>query len=150
MSIQARRDVRGRRRYDVRLRDLQGRQYRKAFSTKRGAEDFAAAQRIKNARSTWIETSGARLPLSQYASSWFETRATLSPRTRDTYEGLLRMHILPRLGRMTLQELTVAVVRVWHSELVRDKSQNLAAKAYRLLSAILRTCLLYTSDAADE
>jgi len=125
----------------VRLRDLQGRQFKRTFDTKRQAEDFAAKQRIRRAEAKWIDASGARIPLRQYAASWFETRADLRPRTRDTYEALLRLHILPHLGDRPLEQITVPLVRVWHGELIRTKSQNLAAKAYRLLGVILRTAV---------
>jgi integrase len=141
MSIHTRHLGKGQKRYDVRFRDHQGRQRKKTFPMKRQAEAFAATQRIAHAKSEWIDAHGAKVPLSQYATTWFETRAPLAPRTRDTYEGLLRLHILPYLGDRPLAQISVSVVRTWHSELVRSKSQNLAAKAYRLLSAVMQTAL---------
>jgi integrase len=141
MSIHSRRDAKGRRRYDVRFRDLQGRQRRKTFDTRHQAQDFAAIQQINGAKRDSREGSGVTIPLRQYAKSWFESRAALRPRTRDTYEGLLRLHILPYLGDRRLDQITISLVRAWQGELIHGKSQNLGAKTYRLLSAILNTAV---------
>ncbi len=141
MSIHSRRDVRGRRRYDVRLRDAQGRQIKRTFDKRSKAEDYAAVQRIRHASRAWLDVNGAKVLLRQYVQSRFETRAALRPTTRETYEGLIRLHIVPHLGDRPLEEITVPVVRVWHGELIRIRSQILAAKAYRLLGTILATAV---------
>jgi integrase len=67
----------------------------------------------------------------------------LRPRSRELYEGELRIHILPTLGDLELRQLTTGLVRTWHAELLRGPRArpSTAAKCYRLLRAILSTAL---------
>jgi integrase len=69
-------------------------------------------------------------------------RPGLRPKTRQLYDGLLRLHVLPALGRFTLVELSPARVRSWRSSLLnRGVGEVTTAKAYRLLRTILATAV---------
>jgi len=75
----------------------------------------------------------------EYAERWIAERR-LAPRTRELYEGLLRNHIAPHLGRLTLDKISTATVRTWRKKLVDGgRSETTAAKAYRLLRAVFNT-----------
>ena len=50
MSINSRRHADGRTVYDVRLRDPKGRSYKRTFRTKKEAENFAAQERVEQAK----------------------------------------------------------------------------------------------------
>jgi len=64
----------------------------------------------------------------------------LAFRTNELYTYLLESHIMPSLGNATLIGLAPSKIRSWHASLARDHPST-AAKAYRLLSAILRTAV---------
>jgi integrase len=45
--------------------------------------------------------------MDQYTASWLATvRPNLKPRTQETYEQLVRIHVLPTLGRVALAQIT--------------------------------------------
>ncbi len=48
----------------------------------------------------------ARLTFAEAVERWRPTLAGLRPRTRDAYESSLRVHLLPRFGRMRLADIT--------------------------------------------
>ncbi len=65
-------------------------------------------------------------------------------RTVELYEGLLRRHIKPYFGGVTLAMIDnkPARIRAWRGELLEaGVSVSVAAKAYRLLRAVLHTAL---------
>ena len=48
----------------------------------------------------------------KYANRWMKTRTDLAPTTTGgKYDGLVRLHILPRLDRLELGHLSAAAVR---------------------------------------
>src|SRR5581483_9846209 len=76
---------------------------------------------------------------------WLDTRLTsrgerLRPKTIELYEGFLRLHILPTLGRLQLSALTTSTIRAWHAGLLRT-GRTCAPKCYRLLRTILATAI---------
>src|SRR5437660_1611734 len=74
--------------------------------------------------------------------AWIEERAGLAVRTVELYQGLLRNHIDPYIGDLTLAELSPAKVRKWRKGRLDDKvGEVTVAKAYRLLKAIMNTAL---------
>ncbi|MGH9029037.1 MAG: site-specific integrase, partial [Acidimicrobiales bacterium] len=142
MSIEKRRTVRGTV-YDVRLRDLNGRQYKRSFRSRREAETFAAEERSRQARGVPIDPWAGRATLSEYSSAWMSGRADLRPRTVELYMSLLKNHTLPVLGDVELKDLTTPRVRTWHAELLRSgmSSPVTVAKCYRLLKTMLGTAV---------
>ena len=68
-------------------------------------------------------------------------RSGLRPKTR-LYEGLVRLHIVPTLGRFDLVDVTPARVRTWRASLLAGGlGEPTVAKAYRLLRPIMRTAV---------
>jgi len=80
--------------------------------------------------------------LVDYGASWIEERPHLRPKTDELYRFLLRRHIRPHSGELTVADLdnAVGLVRPWRKTLLDSGvSEVTAAKAYRLLRAILNT-----------
>jgi hypothetical protein len=66
----------------------------------------------------------------------------LRPKTVTLYSYLLRSHIAPYFPATTVARLNLATVRRWHKKLLDNGvSPVTAAKAYRLLRAILNTAV---------
>ncbi len=86
--------------------------------------------------------AGARV-LNDYFAGWITTRLVkgraLSPSTRIGYERLWRRTIQPSIGRNQLRALRPETVRSWHGDLTTRAGNDQAAKAYRLLRAVLTT-----------
>jgi len=91
-------------------------------------------------RGAWIDPRAGKITLHGYADEWLERRPDLAVRTRELYQYLLNNHIFPTLGRTTLQGLAPSKIRGWHAGLA-IRHASTAAKAYRLLSTIMRTAV---------
>jgi integrase len=131
------------RRYDVRLRDPAGRVYTRTFATKREAETFAAREKADRSRGAWVDPRRGTLTLTEWSERWLAQRPSLRVRTQELYQGLLNKHILPELGRVELAKLSPSQVRAWNAKLQGPcgPGASTAAKAYRLLRAMMRTAV---------
>lgn len=91
-------------------------------------------------RGEWVDPERGKVLLRAYADRWITQRPNIRPRTVELYRMLLRNHIAPYLGGVPLGKLTTALVREWRTELLgKGRSVSTAAKAYRLLRAVLMT-----------
>jgi integrase len=135
-------------RYRVRLTDpaTGARVSAGTYTNKADAERAFASAVTAQDRGTWVAPR-TTLTLTDYSDQWLESRLTskgarLRPRVRELYEGQLRLHILPTLGRAPLAKLRPPTVRSWYTALVDDGPGAItAAKCYRLLRAILNTAV---------
>lgn len=125
--------------YEARYRDPTGRLRGKTFATRKAAQQFLDRTGTEIVDQAWRDPALARVRLVEYTTWWLENRPELRPRTRELYEGLLRLHITPELGHCRFETLTTATVRVWHAELLRKgkPGPSTIAKTYRLLRTIL-------------
>ena len=95
---------------------------------------------MQTLRREWFDPDRARVPLREYAETWIEQRPGLRPSTSALYRRLLDRYISPKLGSTHLSAIDTAMVRQWRSDLLRaGVSGSMAAKAYRLLRAVLMT-----------
>src|SRR5216683_2147015 len=88
----------------------------------------------------WTDPERGKVKLADYAAVWITQRAKLRPRTVDLYRWLLSKHIAPSLGGVPIGKLSTAMIREWRAALLGNGvSVSMAAKAYRLLRAVLMT-----------
>ena len=114
------------------------------FRTRGEAEKTLAAAIADRHRGSWIDPRDGRVTFEAYSTQWLEERASLRPRTRELYEGLLRLHIIPSFGQVELGAVTPPMVRQWHAKLTRaDRPGDVTiAKCYRLLKSIFATAVM--------
>jgi integrase len=111
------------------------------FATQEDAENWLILLEGDMIRGEWLSPVDARVTVNEYVAVWIAQRS-LQPRTRELYESLLKNHIGPYLGRRTLDKLNPQVIRTWRHRLLADgRSVTTAAKAYRLLRAVLNTAV---------
>lgn len=113
--IYARKDRRrtGRRWYAV-LRVNGGRQFHSAEPNTREAAKRLLADLQRDRAAGTIDQRD--LTLSQYLQSWLTTvRPSVAPATWKQHESIVRLHLLPALGRHRLSDLSVAAVRSYLS-----------------------------------
>jgi integrase len=90
----------------------------------------------------WTDPDRGKVKLGEYASAWITERPGLRPRTMDLYRWLLRKHIEPHLGSTPVGRLSTRMIREWRATLLANGvSVSVAAKAYRLLRAVLMTAV---------
>jgi len=88
----------------------------------------------------WTDPQRAKVTLQAYAEKWIDQRPHLRPRTVELYRWLLTRHIGPHLGRIPVGKISPEMVRDWRATLLSNGvSVSAAAKAYRLLRAVLMT-----------
>lgn len=142
MSIHRRKLSNGKIVYDLRYRSQDGTQHKKTFDIKRQALQYEANLKIDQLNGTWINPKNAKVTLENYSLVWISSRLDLRLRTREVYNGLLKHHILPQLGKTEVSKLSVAQIRKWYFTLMEDGlSQATAAKTYRLLRTILNCAI---------
>ncbi|MGH9047936.1 MAG: tyrosine-type recombinase/integrase [Acidimicrobiales bacterium] len=125
--------------YDVRTR-IGGRVVTKSFKRRKDADAWITTTAANRLRGIAIDPRRAQVTLKEYAKDWLSHRSDLAVRTAELYEWLLDRHILPTLGATSLGGLQPSTVRTWHAKLARAHPTT-AAKAYRLLSSIMRTAV---------
>lgn len=113
------------------------------FDTKADAGRYLDQIRTDQDRGAWIDPRAGHITLREYAWGWLALRPDLRPQSQELYEGFLRLHILPTLGDVELGSLSPSRVRAWHAGLIAagKPGRPTVAKAYRLLSTIMRTAV---------
>ncbi len=116
----------------------------RVLKTRADAAAWLTLQRSDVLRGGWVNPKAGRVLLADWSKQWLAKRPDLGPRTRERYDGLLRRHILPTLGRTELGRLSPAGVRSWYAALAGPDGpgQSTAAQAYRLLRAVLNTAVV--------
>jgi hypothetical protein len=110
------------------------------YERKTDAERFLALVEVQLGTWDWANPAKAKIRLGDYAGVWINERPGLRVRTTDLYRWLLAKHIDPYLGQVPLGKISTQLVREWRAGLLaRGVSSTMAAKAYRLLRAILMT-----------
>jgi len=113
------------------------------FHAKTEANRWLSTVDADLARGGWVDPRAGRITLAQYSESWLSLRTDLRPRTRELYESLLRLHLLPSLGGYALARLSPSIVRKWFAEVSSKQGPGAAtaARSYRLLRTILNTAV---------
>lgn len=131
-------------RWQVRYRGPDGRMRSapRTFARKAEAERYLSLIETQLTQGEWTDPARAKVHLRDYAEQWIVQRPGLRPRTMDLYRSLLRRHINPTLGDVSLGKLDTPLIREWRAKLLAaGVSATMAAKAYRLLRAVLMTAV---------
>jgi integrase len=113
---------------------------KRTFPTRLAAGDWLTGIEADLLRGQWVDPRQAQITLKDYAGQWLATKTGLEARTRELYGHLLEHHVDDVLGDTRLSDLKPSQVRAWYSDLA-SKHPSTAAKAYRLLSSILKTAV---------
>jgi integrase len=112
------------------------------FPSKTAAEVWLTRKEAEILDGEWIDPDFGKVPFAEYASAWIEERPNLRPKTIRLYRYLLRAHLQPAFGSMSVAGVKEAHVRRWRKGLLDDGvSAVTVAKAYRLLKAVLNTAV---------
>lgn len=109
---------------------------RESFYGRTLTEARAAAEqaRIEERR----RRRGEGPPLEEWLSEWLERgRDRLKPQTWLAYESHVRMHIVPTIGRIRLDDLAPHDIDTLHAELLRGVGPTTAHHVHRTLTAAL-------------
>jgi integrase len=142
VSIKGRKLTSGRTVYDVRLRDPQGRAYKRTFPTKREAETFEATQRVDRVRGAWIDPRKSSTTFADVAASWLASNPAKRETTRARDEIVVRVHLLPVVGDRPVGSITPADVQALVNGWCRQKAPNTVRRQYSVLAAVMAAAVL--------
>lgn len=95
-DIQKRRTSSGETRWDVRYRDQSRRQRKKTFARKIDAQRFANSVETDLLRGDWIDPDHGKELFDTWAERWLMTLGDKKPKTAESYQSIVRKHLLPR------------------------------------------------------
>ncbi len=117
------------------------------FVRKSDASRWLVLKEAEIKRGDWLDPDLSAILFCDYSADWLRDRV-LKIRTQELYEGLLRNHLLPTFGTISLGSIDEAAVRRWRKERLeagRHASRKFGpvtvTKAYRLLHAIFVTAV---------
>ncbi|TLP66560.1 site-specific integrase [Microbispora fusca] len=112
------------------------------YATKTDADRALTLLEAQMISGEWTDPHRGKVLLGDYAQTWIKERPGLRPKTVELYTWLLERHVAPGLGEVPVGKLTTALVRSWRAALIdKGVSVSTAAKAYRLLRAVLMTAV---------
>jgi integrase len=111
------------------------------FERKGDADRWLSVVESEILRGEWTDPLLGRVSLAEFGERWIQEHR-LGERTREEYLSLWRNHIVPFLGSMELAECSTGTIRSWRATLLRERrSEDRAAKAYKLVRAIFNTAV---------
>jgi site-specific recombinase XerC len=126
-------------RYRARWREYQnGPQRTKTFARKRDAELFLADVQHRLLAGTYTPPEAGRITVAAYAEEWLRRRHW-APSTAEGVERMLRLHILPELGRWPLAGLRRSHIEQWAAVLPLAPSS--VRTLHRTLSSLLASAV---------
>jgi integrase len=112
----------------------------RSFTTRSAADSYIATVGADKVRGIVIDPRRGQVTFKVYAIRWIDDRTDLAERTVELYRHLLEHHIEPTFGSKALSDVSPSAVRVWHAEIAHEHKTT-AAKAYRLLSSMMKTAV---------
>jgi len=126
----------------VRWRQLNGQQKMKTFKRRVDADTYKTEIEAKKLRGETINPKLAKTPFATWLTEWEQGRLGRRASTRNRDESLIRNHVLPTFGDMTVGGIEPTDVRKWVAQLTENYSPATVRKAHELLAA----CLLAAVD----
>ena len=126
-------------RYRARYRAPDGRERSRCFPRKIDAERFLSTIESSKLRGDWIDPALGKTRLEEWANVWFDSvRPTLKPKTVSSYQGLVRLRILPTFGTRQVASLLRSEVQAWVAGM---EAEGLSASRIREGHAVLSQML---------
>ena len=109
---------------------------KRGFTTKKAAELFLATTEVDIAQGRYLDPSRARVTLAEWLTTWLAARGDLRATTRSRVENIIDKHIVPKLGKTPIGDLTRLRVQEWASAL--PGAPATVRKIVNVLSGALR------------
>lgn len=137
-SIEKRQTSGGETRWDVRYRDPDQRHRTRTFHRRADAQRFANVVEADITRGDWLDPGLGKETFGDWANRWLPTTAALTPKTRESYESILRRHLLPRFEDTPIYRIDHPAVVALMAELTSNGS---GAGTVRNIRDVLRLVL---------
>ncbi|MDI6101204.1 site-specific integrase [Actinoplanes sp. NEAU-A12] len=104
--------------------------------TRKAAQTRANAVDTERQQDTYIDPSGGKITLREWADIWLEAH-NVGANTAAKYDTYLRVHILPRFGDCPLNAITRMMVKTWVKELNQRRASSTVADILSVLSMLM-------------
>ena len=130
--------------YEVRYRDLMGKNRSKTFNTEKEASLFDKNQSIAKSNGTLIDYSEGKKTTQKVYEEWFIPMQTKSPKTITEIKSLWGSHVEPFFGKRSINSLKTIEIRNW---LLQADRQNVSPdRRNRALKNVLVRVLDHAVD----
>ena len=136
--VKRRRLANGKSAYLVRSRDPAGKERSRQFTRKADAEGFLHSTAVAKRDGSWLDPSRAKMRLRDWVVLCEPSTVNLSPSTKARQDGIVRGHIVPRVGDLPLARIENADVQAWVAEL---SARGLAPATVKKVRAPIGTAL---------
>lgn len=99
--------------YMVRYYDPGRRERAKNFAKLADARNFKASVRITELHGEFVDPKDSRTSFSEVAARFMDQKLGLRRRTREKYEGVIRIHLVPAFGSVPVGEMTPDLIERW-------------------------------------
>lgn len=137
-SIERRQTANGETRWDVRYRDPGRRHRTRTFHRKADAQRFANVVEADLARGDWLDPQLGKEIFDEWVSRWLPTIAGRSAKTRESYESIVRRHLMPRFENVPVARIDHSAVLALMAELT---AQGAGAGTVKNVRDVLRLIL---------
>lgn len=124
--------------WDVCYRDDSRQQRKRSFDRKVDAQRFARSVETDLLRGDWIDPRRGQELFAVWADMWLETIGNRKPKTRESYESIVRRHLLPRFAATPIVAIDYPCVLGFVNDLQRA---GVSAKTVRNIRDVLRLIL---------
>jgi integrase len=131
----------GSRRYDVRLRDPQGKTYTRTFGTKKEAVAFEARERADRSRGAWIDPRRSSVTVADVATAWLASNPGKRSSARARDESVIRLRVLPTFGDRHVGAVTPADVQSAVNAWAAVRAPRTVEREYGVVRAIFAYAL---------
>lgn len=140
MSVHRRATSRGTR-YDVRLRDPDGRAYKRTFRNRRDAQAFEARELADRSRGAWIDPRRSAVTFEEWVKQWSASTVGRRPKTVAWYAKTVDLHLVPAFGSRPLGSLTPLDVQAFVDSLAVRFAPATTRGYYAVLRLILNAAV---------
>lgn len=119
---------------------VDGKRHSRTFPLRRDAVAWLNDAKAKAAQGGFITPDRLRTAVNARLDAWLaekQSHPTLADNTKVKYEYVVRLHVRPYMGRLTMEQVNAETIRQWQYQLAEDTSTAVAAGAYGIFGAFL-------------
>ena len=137
MSIHKRETAKGPR-YDVRLRDLDGKTYTRTWRTKDEAKAYERAELTARDRGDWIDPAARARTFDDVAAEWLASNPAKRPVTVARDRGAIERHLSPAFGSRRIGAIQPKDLQALVHELSGKMVASSTIRTYAVAAAVFR------------
>ena len=135
-------------RWEARISDgytAKGKQHWKTHSSKKQSDVIKWLNDYKANRERFCSNTAIKYTMKEWLDIWYDTyvKNNVKVSTRESYEGIIKNHLVPYIGHIKLLELKKVEIEKMYDELLKNggKKKKLSVKTIRNIHLVLHKAL---------